>query len=457
MAGSPLLELAARTQPRCLALGAGRLRIVRQLLTESLLLGLLGSGIGILLALAGTRALVGLGPPIPRLEEVEVSWRVLLFAVGTGLCTGLLFGLAPLAMLAREQVGKTLAARGRGATAAGRGFQGAAISFQVALTVVLLVAGGLLSRSLWNVLAVDPGFDVENVATLRVVAPKGRYATHEEASRFFQDVVREMEAVPGVVSVSGAQGLPFPGGCPINNIQIEGRGTAGSVAALRRTVLPGYHATLDIPLLAGRSFSERDREDHPGVMIVSESMARRDWPAGSPVGTTVRFWDRPRTIVGIAGDVRHSTLSTEGEPTFYVPYAQVPRRDLRLVARLILVFGVVAALLAAAGVFGVTARAVAQRTREIGIRMALGAPERGLVTMVLRHSVTVGMAGAVAGLLAAAWSGGLLSRVLFGVQAWDPLTYGAVTLLVLLMCLVASYLPATRAARVAPVEVLREE
>jgi predicted permease len=492
-------EIATRS-----ALGAGRLRVARQLLTESVVLGLLGSLVGILIAMAATRILVHLAPPIPRLEEVEVSLRVIAFAAAAGLGTALVFGLAPLAVLARGSVGSALAARGRGTTGRDRSFQGAVVSLQVALTVMLLVAGGLLARSLVRLLAVDPGFEVENLATFELVADDSRYPARADVSRFFADVVRSLGSVPGVVSVAGSYGLPFPGGAPLNGFRIEARGAEGDVVGRRRTVLPGYHETLGIPLLAGRFLSEADDADAPGAIVISESMARRFWPDASPLGATVLFWNSRRTIVGIVGDVRHTTLSTEGEPTFYVPFEQAPRRNLNLVMRtagdpagllpllreavwavdpdmpigdegtisasvtrsaadnryrtlLVLAFGSLAALLAAVGIFGVTARGVAQRTRELGIRLALGARQDELVGLILRHSLVIGLAGTGLGLLGAAWASRLLSYYLFSIEPWDPLTYGAVGALSVLVCLAASYLPARRAAGLAPMEVLRQE
>ncbi len=490
-------ELATRS-----ALGAGRFRVARQLLTESVILGLLGSVVGILLAFFGTRALVSLAPPLPRLEEVGVSGRVLLFAVGVGLSTGLLFGLAPLALAARDSIGEALVSRGQRGAAGSRRFQSAVVALQIALTVVLLVAGGLFARSLFRLAAVDPGFNPVNLATFYVSATGKRYSTQAEANRFFDDVVRELKAVPGVVSVAGSHGLPFPGGAPRNLVTLGDREEA--VPVRRRTVLPAYHETMGIPVLAGRAFSETDAVDKSKVMIVSESMAHRYWPEASPIGATVSLWNRVWTVVGIVGDVRHTTLREEGEPTVYIPLAQAPRRDLTFAVRtradaaasipllreavwsvdpdipvteantmssllaesvgddryrtfLTLTFGVVAVILAGVGVFGVTARGVAQRTREIGIRMALGARESGLVGMFLRRTFVVGLAGILAGVIGSAWVSDLLSHFLFGVENRDLLTFGTVSSLLLLVCLAAGYIPAKRAARVAPMDVLREE
>lgn len=492
-------EIATRS-----ALGAGRWRLSRQLLTESVLLGFMGSLVGILVALAGTEALLSLAPPIPRLEEVEVSARVLGFAIATGVLTGVIFGLAPLALLARSPVGEVLARRFRGSSEGGATFQGGAVAFQFALTVVLLVVGGLFARSLVEVRDVDPGFLPGHVATLRVSAPSSRYPTQAEISRFFEQVVAELESVPGVESVAGSYGLPFPGGAPRNALVIGRPGSDVRVAARRRTVLPGYHETLGISLVAGRTLSRTDQADRPGAMVISESLARRYWEGQSPIGATVGFWGAQWTIVGIVGDVRHTDLFSQGEPTFYVPFAQAPRRNLNLVVRtagnpaqaipllgeavwridpdmpltevstlptlmdeslaearyrtiLILVLGALASIVAAVGIFGLTARSVARRSRELGVRMALGADCGRLVAGTLWHGLRLATTGMVMGLFAAVGIGRVVSHLLFGVRAADPLTYGTVAGGLLLVCAAATLLPAMRVTRLTPMTVLREE
>ena len=487
---------------RC-ALGAGSGRISRQLLTENLLLGLLGSGLGLLLALAGTWALSVLAPPLPRLGEVGINGRALLFAIGAGLLTGLVFGLAPVTALARHSIGKSLNEANRTVSGGRRWLQRQAVSLQIALTVVLLVSGGLFVRSLLNLQSVDPGFDPANLVAFQLAVPQQSYPAQSDVSRFFEEAVRNMEDVPGVVSVSGSYGLPFPGGAPSNGVEILNRGPGAGFTARRRTVLPSYHETMGIPLLQGRFLSKSDGPSTPKAMIISESAAGShwNWPSESPLGTPVRFFGAPWTIVGVVGDVLHTSLSSKGEPTIYVSFAQLPRRNLTLIARtsgdpaqalpalqqavwsvdpdipvtkpgtmsalvaestaearyrtlLILVFGAMAALLAAAGVFSVTARQVAQRNREMGIRMALGAKHISLVGDVLRESLLAGLAGTALGLAGALWLSQLLSRFIFEVETWDPVTYGLVALLLVLVCLTAGYLPARRIARVDPVRVL---
>jgi putative ABC transport system permease protein len=490
-------EMAVRS-----ALGAGRVRVVRQLLTESVALGLLGSALGIVLAWWGTRILVTLAPPIPRVGTVEVSGTVLLFAVMAGLLTGLLFGLAPVTSLLRRSVGQALRSHGRGMNGEHRHAQGWIASLQVSLTVVLLVAGGLMARSLMKLMSVDPGFDTKNLATFKVDLPESRYPTVAAASAFFHQVIRNVEAVPGVESASGSYGLPFPGGSPRNPVQVAG--TEKVLVGRRRTVMASYHQTMGIRLLEGRYLSATDTAGADGAMVVSASLAAALWPQGGAVGTTVQFFGQPWTVVGVVADVRHTNLSQAGEPTFYVPFAQAPRRNLTLVARtesdaasllpalrqavwavdpdipvtdaetmtglvsrstqadryrtlLILVFGSLAAVLASVGVFGLTARRVAQRTREIGIRMALGAGPKGLVRAVLRRSLIDALVGTGIGLVGAFWVRHLLSAYLFGVESADPVTYLLVGTLVVVVCAVAAGVPAVRAARVSPMSVMRQE
>jgi predicted permease len=268
-------EMATRS-----ALGAGSFRVTRQLLTESVILGLMGSGFGILLSLVGTDALLSLAPPIPRLEEVEVSGRVLLFAIGVGITTGLLFGLAPLVPMARDSVKEGLMGKDRPTSRSAHRSQAAVVGFQIALTVVLLVAAGLFARSLVNLHSVHPGFDSDDLASLYIAVNEARYPTQSEVNRFFDEVIRELEAVRGVVSVAGATGLPFPGGGPKNVLEIPGRGPERGVPVRRKTILPKYHETLGIPILAGRRFSTADGTDDPKVMIISESMAKRHQTSG---------------------------------------------------------------------------------------------------------------------------------------------------------------------------------
>ncbi len=493
-------EMATRT-----AVGAGGGRLVRQLLTESVLLGIAGSVLGVTLAVLGTGALVRLAPPIPRLDQVGVNGAVLLFAASVGAVTGLLFGMAPAWNVVRGKIHDSLSSGGRIRGSRGLPFQLCIISAEIALTVLLLVSGGLLVRSLTTLLDVDPGFNREGVLQVSVRLPTGRYGNSEERVAVFNRMIEEMDALPGVQSVSGTSSLPFAGFPNLLSFGIEGQPEpeGGSRHTSQRSVLPGYFDTMGIPVLAGRTIEDADREGTAAVAVISESMARRFWPGESALGARILFGDT-LTVVGIVGDVRHEAMDAEFLPTLYVPNAQDPIRRLSLVVRsaaeptsllaplrqavwsvdadapitsmgtlvsligrsaraerfrtvLIMVFAVCAALLAGAGVFGVTARSVARQRREMGIRLALGAPGGQLVALALGGTLKSGAVGIAVGLLGALWVSRLFARFLFGVESWDPVTYGAAAAALLGLSILASYLPARRALSVDPVDALRTQ
>jgi predicted permease len=499
-------EIATRA-----SLGAGTSRIVRQALTESVLLGLLGSALGAMIALIGTSALVALGPPIPRIDDVNLSLRVLLFASIAGMLTGVLFGIAPAALFARQAGAVGLRESGSRTIAAGRKIQRYVVTLEIALTAVLLVAGGLLARSLANLFAVETGLRAANLATFHVPLPETRYPSGTDATEFFLSVQQRLEAVPGVQRASGTAALPFGAAfeveTPVLWFRIVGRETAEdepNPQAWRGTALPHYHETLGVPVLAGRGLTEADDAYDPKVMVINEAMARRYWHDESPVGATVELGNEEWTIVGIVGNVRHAGLDVEVEPMAFLPQSQHQTFELSFVARtsvepslllpllrqavwsvdpnvpvtrmktmaslvaesgsqeryrtlLMILFAVTAVVLAAGGVFGVAAQGVARQTRELGIRLALGARENSLLGMVLRGSMLMAVAGTTAGLLLAMWTSRFLSSFLFAIEASDPLTYGLAAMLLIAVCVVASLLPAKRASRVDPVEVLRAE
>jgi predicted permease len=353
-------------------------------------------------------------------------------------------------------------------------------------------------------LDVHPGFDAEGLAAVEVGVPPGSPDEPEDMERFFRDIVRVTEAVAGVSAVGGIQALPFPGGVNSQTIQVGRNGQPVWVAGWARFVLPAYHETMGIPLLAGRLLTDADAADAPRAMLVSESLAELNWPGESPVGVRVGYNGEAWTIVGVVGDVSQKSLAVDVEGTFYVSTAQYPRRRLTLVARtsddparylpalreaiwsidpdipiststtleelmgeadfddrfravLMSVFATLATLLAAVGVFGVTARGVAQRTREMGIRTALGAKASELVNLALWGSMVSAVVGTSLGLLAAYWISSLISHLLFGIEGRDPLTFASVGVLLLAVCLVASYVPAHRVTRIQPMEVISEQ
>jgi predicted permease len=493
-------ELATRS-----AMGAGAWRITRLLMTESLLLGLLGSALGAALAVGGTEVLVTVAPPIPRLGEVAVDLRVLGFSTFLGLCAALVFGSGPSIAVSRGIVGPTLMGAGR-ASGHHHRFSGAIIGIEIALTVVVLVAGGLLTRSLSRLLHVDPGFDARGLASVEVRLPFSRYPLQdpELRSAFFQNAIAQLESIPGIGSVSGTSRLPFPG--QTSNWSVRIPGTEERFSPLGYQVGPGYLETLGVPLLAGRALTEKDGPDAPLAIVVNETMARRYWPGESPVGNRLE-WNGstdPLTVVGIVGDMKRQALSTAAEPAFFIPFAQHPDWEVCFVARtridplkalplmgeavrsvdpdlvvrnattvaalveesasqeryralLMNVFGILATTLAAAGVIGVTARSVSLRTREMGIRMALGARGSGLIGATVRENLRTGLAGVALGLAGAWWASRLLTPFLFGIQTSDPPTYATVILLIVVLSVSASYVPARRISRVDPADVLRAE
>jgi putative ABC transport system permease protein len=379
------------------------------------------------------------------------------------------------------------------------------VALEVALTAVLLVTGGLLTRSLSSLLDVDPGFDPENLATLHVSLPESRYADQESHASFVTEVLQELTTIPGAVAVTAGNNLPFPG--TISGWAVRDEAADPTLPRLSGAlfhVAPGFHETLGIRLVDGRTFTESDGPDAPSVAIVSETLADRLWPNGNAVGRRLAYPWTTVTVVGVVADVQRKGLGAPPELDFYVPFSQLPRAGVSFAVRtfsdptlaipqmrdavwsvdselaiirsgtmeslisssasderfrtlLMGAFGILASALAAVGVFGVTARTVAQRTREMGIRMALGARESGVVTEILGGSLIAGLLGIAVGIVGALWASRLVSGFLFNIEPTDPTTYAVVVSLLLTLCLLASYLPARRIARVDPVDVLKVE
>jgi predicted permease len=446
-----------------------------------------------------------LAPPIPRIDQVGVNGIALGFAVALGIVAGLAFGTVPSMLAARNPIGSVLRASGRTSTAKARRFQKSVVALEIALTAVILVTGGLLTRSLSQLLSVDPGFDATNLATVHVSLPDSRYETQESQATFVNEVLREMEVIPGIQVATAANNLPFPGttagwGVRGENVDPD----APRMSAKLFHVVPGFHEAMGIRLVDGRTFTSNDGPDAPSVALISEEFARRMWPGTSPIGLRVRYPWTTVTVVGIVQDVRRETLGAAPELVFYVPYAQFTRPDVSFAVRtigdpasvvprmrdavwsvddglaithsdtmdslisrsasderyrtiLMAVFGLLASALAAVGVFGVTARSVSFQTKEMGIRMALGQRRSGMVANILRGSLALCTLGTLAGTAVAIWASKAVSGLLFGVETTDPFTYAAVAGSLLVLSLVASYLPARRITRVDPVEVLRAE
>ncbi len=503
-------EIAVRT-----ALGASRLRIIRQLLTESLLLSIIGGVCGLGLSVWLTRLLVAISPPnSPRFEEIGIDSRVFLFTLGITLLTGLVFGVAPALQTSRLDLNENLKESGRrGAGGERHNRLGSLlIVSEVALSFMLLVGAGLLVKSFMRLRDVSPGFNPDNVLTMRMGLMPGKYKQGEPRAQVFRQAVEKIKAVPGVEAVGGVLSLPL-GGDTFNvgrSYIREGRPLTPeeSANATYLVITPNYFRALQIPLIGGREFTDQDNDQTTKVVIVNQTMARRLSPGESPIGKRITIWRDekfPREIVGVVGDTKVS-LDADAGSQMYVPYAQdanwgsltlamrttssdpaslapAVRNEIRSLDKTLPVynvktmddvlaasvadrrtsmllfstFAVVAMLLAMIGIYGVTAYYVTQRTHEIGIRMALGAQLRDVMKLVLRRGLTLALIGVVVGVAGALALTRLLSALLFGVTAVDAATFATVSLGLIAVAILACYIPARRATKVDPLVALRYE
>jgi putative ABC transport system permease protein len=501
-------ELSVRT-----ALGAGRSRLVRQLLTESLALSLLGGALGIVIARWGVTVLSSeLTATVPLNGGIALDSSVLLFASAITLGAGLLFGSAPAWQYSRADVQEALTVRaGASAIGTGRfGLRSVLVVAQIALSVVLLVSAGLLTRSMAALSRVDPGFDPSHTLTLQFRLPVSKYKSEAQISEMFTRTLDEMRRVPGVENAALVRATPLNGNGESYPYFLADKPVADAQSApiaQLNVVSPGYFATMRIPRLAGRDFTTEDRADATPVAIVNEQLAHRVWPNESAIGKRIRLGGpdvKWATIVGVVKTVKHFRLSEDPLDEAYLPYMQRPlifteavvratgdaaalassmraavwrvdrdqpvwrvrtmervldeaRGGPKLTVLLMTAFAALALVLAAIGVYGVMSYAVARRTQEVGIRMALGARRTQVLVMVLREGMrTIGVA-LVIGLAVAAAATRLLSSQLFGIRAIDPLTFTTVPILLALVAIAACYLPALRASRVDPIVALRSE
>jgi predicted permease len=490
------------------ALGAGRSRIVRQLLTESLVLALIGAAIGVALTTVAVPMLRDVGQTaIPRLDELSIDWRVVVFGVAASLVTGILFGIAPAMQASRTDLNDVLRSGGRVA-AAGR-LRSILIVTSVALALVLLVGAGLVGRSFERLMRVDYGFRAEGVFTASVGLPNERYAQREQRVAFYSEALRRVSETPGVRAVGFTNIAPFSGGNTNISYTAVGRTPASPgefLSANWRSVSAGYFPAIGVSLKKGRVFTETDGLQAPRVIVISETMARRVWPGEDALGKQITLAGNatPWTVVGIVGDIRDQLLQTEPEPLMYLSFLQVPwqnmwllvrttgdpmalapavRREIHAVDPLLpvaneqplerfvsqiaaaprftaLIFGLFASaalVLAVVGVYGLVAYSVTQRTREIGVRLALGATPSSIVGGVVRHGVGLAGFGIAIGLWAAYALSRFMQGILYDVAATDAVTYLAVAALLVSCAVAASILPARWAARLDPVRALRDE
>ncbi len=503
-------EMAIRS-----ALGASRWRVIRQLLIESVLLSVVGGALGLLLAVWWSDLLMALGTDnIPRAVHVGIDWRVLLYTFVVSIMTGILFGLAPAFHSSKTVLVESLKeGRGAGTGAKRNKLRAGLVVSEVAVAVILLVAAGLLIKSLWLLHTVNPGLDPKNVLTFNIALPEVKYPT-ERQSQFYSDLKNRLETLPGVRSVSSVYPLPLSGDRFSISFEIDGRPVArkDQPSADFFNADPGYFKTMGIPLLKGRDFDQRDQHESPQVIIVSEKFARLHFPNEDVIGkrikpgiSTFEGQETPmREIVGVVGDVKNRALNMEPRAVYYVPQAQVPFNQMIMVVKttgdphsllraatkevatldgdlpvfgaktmeeyisrsvstprfnttLLSIFAAVALVLTVVGLYGVMSYAVAQRTSEIGIRLALGAQTRDVLSLIIKQGAQLVLLGLGIGLFGAFALMKVISGLLFGVTTKDPMTFAVVTVVLAVIALLACYLPARRATRVDPLEALRYE
>ena len=510
-------ELAIRA-----ALGAGRARTLRQLLTESLLLAFTGGLCGILIAAWSGNLLLKFLPgnlsaipfrSIGSTDGISVDYKVLAFSWGVTCLTGIIFGLAPALIFSRRNVNEFLQEGGRGSSGGGALLRNALVTIEVALALIVLTGAGLMIQSMARLLNVEPGLDPHNVITMNISLPQeNTYVGPPGHPQFAHDLQEHAGSIPGVVSVSAVSHLPIGGGNAGRGFVIEGRpdpGPENQPGAGYSVICPNYFRTMGIKLISGREFTERDSLNAPGVIVINEALARLYWPNEDPVGKRIKIGgfnsDNPwLTIVGIAQDVKQSGLDRQSRREFFRPYSQAAWPFMTVVARtasnpgayinqikqalarieperavsgirtmdeviynslgsrrfpmmLLIVFSALALTLAAVGISGVVGFSVTQRTREIGIRMALGAGKGDVIRLVLYRSMVAALIGVGAGLLASFGLTRYLTGLLFEVKPMDPIILSASALMLTGVTLVACYLPARRTTRIDPLIALRCE
>jgi len=503
-------EIAIRT-----ALGATRLRILRQLLTESVLLGLLGGLLGLLFAVIGAETLIAfVTTNIPKLKDFTFDATVLLFTLLIALVTSLFFGLAPAIDASKPNLNEALKEGGRSSSgsASRQRLRDFLVITEVALAVILVTASGLMFRSFLRLQGVNPGFNPKNLITLEVELPDAKYHAAQQQQNFQQQLLQRLTTIPGVQSAAAVDNVPFGVNAFNTSFMIEGRPVPAVTErprAFYRVISPNYFRTMGIPFRRGNEFTDRDSAEMPGVAIINETAARKYWPGEDPIGRKIKR-GRPEsknpwvTIVGIAGSASQLSLREESQPEIYVPFLQNTTPNFSLVVRtasdpktitgairkevwatdkdlpvsnmklmdelisnstaqprfyviLLTVFAALALILAAVGVYGVMAYSVTLRTRDIGIRMAVGAQPMDIFKHVIGHALMLASIGLVIGLVLAGTSTLVMKSLLFGISTADPLTLIATALILLAVALLASYLPARKATKVDPMVALRYE
>jgi putative ABC transport system permease protein len=493
------------------ALGAGRWRLMRQMLTESLMLALAGGALAFLLAIGATKALVALSAGIPRVEEIAIDWHVLSFTFAISLLTSLIFGILPALQISKPRLNESLKEGGHGSSGVGRpALRSLLVISEIALSLVLLVGAGLMIKSFRHLRAVDPGFDQERVLSMRLSLPRRGYQQPGQTAALYEQLLRSLAALPGV-EVTGATGIrPFSNNNNRIRYVIEGRSTEQFMNVDFNNATPNYFSAIGIPLLKGRVFTEQDTEQSILVTVISDQIARSFFPNEDPIGQriTPALGGPTLQIIGVVGDVKHFGLDAESRPTIYVPFLQkTSYRTMYIVVRasgdaaaltaavlsrireleknapiyeintlkqivsdsvarerfstlLFAVFAAVALLLALVGVYGVMSYMVEQCRHEIGIRMALGAQISDVYRLVVRQGMILALAGITIGIAAALALAKLItsfSGMLHDVSPTDSTTYVLIALLLLAAALISSLIPARRATKVDPLVALRCE
>jgi len=498
-------EIAIRT-----ALGAKRSRVVRQLLTESVLLSITGGVIGVLLALWGLDLLLAIGEnTIPRAKEIKLDGSALGFSLLISIATGLIFGLVPALQTSKPDMNEDLKEGSRSASGSIRRNKTRSLFViaEVAICLVLLIGAGLMIKSFAKLINVSPGFNPENVLAVNVALSGSQYRDPAAIGSFYQRVVEQLSSLPGAKSAAVVTALPMAGSFGGRYFGIEGRPPqppGQGFNARINVATPGYFETMNIPLIEGRDFDSRDVRGAPDVIILNQEAVRRFWPDESPIGQRVTVDNKTRTVIGVVGDVKQSGLDIDITPEMFWAYNQVPvpfgtlivrtagdpaaitssvrgamqqiDKDLplygiktvndvisdsvaprRLNMLLLGIFAGLALVLAAVGIYGVISYSVSQRTREIGIRMALGASHNNVMKLVVGEGMSLAVIGVAIGLVASFFLTRLLSTLLFGVSTTDTITFAAISLLLTGVSIVASFVPARRAMKVDPMVALRYE
>ncbi len=524
LANLMLVRASARRKEMAIraAMGASRLRLIQQLITEGSILALFGGAVGLFLAIWGVKFLLLLSPSnLPRAGEVNIDIRVLAFTLGISLLSAVIFALVPALQASKVGLNEALKAGGRSSTGGGLGkrTRDLLVISEVALSLVLLIAAGLLIKSFQRIQKVNPGLDTNNLLVVRLSLPQSSYKDRESMKVFYEKVSDRLSVLPEVKSVGLASVLPLSGMNARSDFSIVGRplpSLKDVPGAQNRWVSPGYFSTMRISILEGREFTEYDTARSQGVMVIDEALARRYWPNESPIGAHLRFDDgapvsRELEVVGVVGNVKYFGLDEEPLATLYAPFYQMPenmvpvwasrinlvarsvsdpmslstavRREVQAVDKnvpasnirtmdqflsasvaqrrfnvlLLTIFAAAALLLTTSGIYAVISYSVVQRTNEIGLRMALGAQRSDVLKVIVGQGVKLVLIGVVAGLAAAFAFNRILSSLLFGVSTVDPITFAVMPLMLIVVSLLASFNPARRATKIDPVIALRTE